>query len=211
MGEDEAVDFIHRHKAEPFFLHLTYNAPHTPLQAPEEEVRPFVETGQFTKAVSTIYGMIHRMDSGVARVLDALRQHCLEQNTILLFTSDDGPQFGGEGEHCTTRFNCQFNGAKGIVYEGGIRVHRRGGAELPGRLRGVRGETQGSHSVLEVPETPEGAGRCLHQASCDRPGPDPANQPLQGAGGGAGERGDSDPWTELETSTPKSSSDLEAG
>jgi len=40
----------------------------------------------------------------------------------VLFTSDNGPQFGGEGDHRTTRFNCQFNGAKGSVYEGGIRV-----------------------------------------------------------------------------------------
>ena len=119
---EEAVRFIERHRAEPFFLHLTYNAPHTPLQAPEEEVRPFAETGQFTKGVSTLYGMIHRVDSAVARILDTLRRHGLEENTIVLFTSDNGPQFGGEGENCTTRFNCQFNGAKGVVYEGGIRV-----------------------------------------------------------------------------------------
>ena len=119
---EEAAAFIERHRAEPFFLHLTYNAPHTPLQAPEEEVRPFAETGQFTKGVSTLYGMIHRVDSAVARILDTLRRHGLEENTIVLFTSDNGPQFGGEGENCTTRFNCQFNGAKGVVYEGGIRV-----------------------------------------------------------------------------------------
>ena len=119
---EEAVHFIERHAAEPFFLHLTYNAPHTPLQAPEEEVRPFAETGQFNRGVSTLYGMIHRVDSGVARILETLRRLGLEENTILLFTSDNGPQFGGQGEDCTTRFNCQFNGAKGVVYEGGIRV-----------------------------------------------------------------------------------------
>ena len=119
---DEAVEFIARHKDEPFFLHLTYNAPHTPLEAPEEEIQPFVEKGQFTKGVSMIYAMIRRMDRGVARILEALKQHGLEENTILLFTSDNGPQFGGEGQDCITRFNCQFNGAKGSVYEGGIRV-----------------------------------------------------------------------------------------
>jgi len=119
---DEAVRFIERHRAEPFFLHLTYNAPHTPLQAPEEDIRPFAETGRFTHGVSTIYGMIRRLDQGVAAVLQVLRQHGLEDNTIVIFTSDNGPQFGGEGEACTTRFNCQFNGAKGSVYEGGIRV-----------------------------------------------------------------------------------------
>jgi len=119
---EEAVGFIERHRDEPFFLHLTYNAPHTPLEAPLEEVQPFLETGQFNKGVSMIYAMLHRMDSGIARILETLRRHGLEDNTLLLFTSDNGPQFGGQGENCTTRFNCHFNGAKGSVYEGGIRV-----------------------------------------------------------------------------------------
>ena len=119
---EEAVGFIERHKDERFFLHLTYNAPHNPWQAPEDEVQPFAETGKFTKAVSAIYGMIHRMDAGVARVLDTLRRLGLEQNTLVLFSSDNGPQFSGQGEDSSHRFNCQLNGCKGNVYEGGIRV-----------------------------------------------------------------------------------------
>jgi arylsulfatase A-like enzyme len=119
---EEAVGFIERHQHEPFFLHVTYNAPHTPLEAPEADIQPFIETGQFTAGVSMLYGMIHRMDSGVARILETLRRCGLEENTILLFTSDNGPQFGGKGDRCLTHFNCQFNGAKGSVYEGGIRV-----------------------------------------------------------------------------------------
>jgi len=55
-------------------------------------------------------------------VLEELKRQGIEDNTLVLFTSDNGPQFGGEGEMCTTRFNCGFNGAKGLVYEGGIRV-----------------------------------------------------------------------------------------
>jgi len=119
---DEAVDFIRRRKGGPFFLNLAYNAPHTPLQTPEDEVRPFAETGKFNRGVSTIYGMLHRMDAGVARVLETLRREGLEDNTIVLFTSDNGPQFGGRGEDCTTRFNCGLHGSKSFVYEGGIRV-----------------------------------------------------------------------------------------
>ncbi len=119
---DEAVQFLERHPHEAFFLHLTYNAPHTPLEAPEDDIRIFAQTGRLNKAVNLLYAMIHRMDSGVARILETLDRLGLTDNTIVLFTSDNGPQFGGEGEDCTTRFNCQFNGAKGSVYEGGIRV-----------------------------------------------------------------------------------------
>ena len=119
---DEAVGFIRQHRREAFFLHLTYNAPHFPFQAPDEEVAPFAEKGEFTRAVSTLYGMIQRMDKGLARLLDELERQGIHENTILLFTSDNGPQFGGQGDRCTTRYNCGFNGAKGSVYEGGIRV-----------------------------------------------------------------------------------------
>lgn len=119
---EEAVQFIRRHRNEPFFLHVTYNAPHTPLQAPDEDVQPFLDTGQFNKGVSTLYGMLKRMDSGVARILETLQQCALADNTIVMFTSDNGPQFGGQGENRLDRFNCQLNGAKGSVYEGGIRV-----------------------------------------------------------------------------------------
>ncbi len=122
VWSEEAVEFINRHKTGPFFLHVTYNAPHTPLQVPEEELTPFVETGKFNRGVSTIYAMIRRMDKGIGRILEALTQNSLEENTIVMFTSDNGPQFGGQGENCTTRFNCQFHGAKGSVYDGGIRV-----------------------------------------------------------------------------------------
>jgi arylsulfatase A len=122
LFSDKAVGFIRRHRDEPFFLHVTYNAPHFPFQAPEEDVAPFREAGQFTTSVSILYGMIQRMDTGIQRILDELERQNLQENTLLLFTSDNGPQFGGIGDRCTTRFNCGFNGAKGTVYEGGIRV-----------------------------------------------------------------------------------------
>jgi arylsulfatase A-like enzyme len=119
---DEAVAFIERHQREPFLLHLAYNAPHFPYQAPEEEVRPFRESGRFSEQVSIIYGMIQRMDKGLARVLHALDRLGLAENTIVLFTSDNGPQFKGEDGESTERYNYGFKGAKGNVYEGGIRV-----------------------------------------------------------------------------------------
>lgn len=119
---EEACGFIERHAREPFFLHLTYNAPHTPLQAPDENLCPFLEDGRFNWGVACIYAMIQRVDQGIACLLAELDRHGIAENTIFLFTSDNGPQFGGQGEACTTRFNCEYNGAKGSVLEGGIRV-----------------------------------------------------------------------------------------
>ena len=119
---DEACDFIQRHCREPFFLHVTYNAPHTPLQVPAAEAEPFMGREALNWAVATLYGMIHRLDSGVGRILETLEQAGLRDNTLVLFTSDNGPQFGGQGNACQDRFNCHYRGAKGSVYEGGIRV-----------------------------------------------------------------------------------------
>lgn len=119
---EEAVGFIERHAKEPFFLHVTYNAPHTPLQVPEEEVAPFLGRTGTNKGVATIYGMIRRMDKGIGRILETLDRLGLRDNTIVLFTSDNGPDFGGQGEDSRRRFNCNYNGAKCLVYEGGIRV-----------------------------------------------------------------------------------------
>lgn len=119
---DEACGFIERHRREPFFLHVTYNAPHTPLQVPAAEAKPFRGREGINWAVATLYGMIHRMDSGVGRLLETLEQAGLRDNTLVFFTSDNGPQFGGRGNACLDRFNCHYRGAKGSVYEGGIRV-----------------------------------------------------------------------------------------
>ncbi len=119
---EESIKFIHRHSNEPFFLHIAYNAPHLPLQAPEADVKPFSNTGRFTKAVSTLYGMIFNMDRGIGHILDALKELKLDDNTIVLFSSDNGPFFGGTGEKCAKRYNAKMNGSKSLVYEGGIKV-----------------------------------------------------------------------------------------
>ena len=120
---DEAVAFIERHQHEPFFLHLSYNAPHTPLQAPAEEVEPFLgRTGVPTPGVAILYGMLARMDRGIARVLETLRERGLEDDTIVIFASDNGPFFGGVGDEALERFGAGLAGSKQDVLEGGIRV-----------------------------------------------------------------------------------------
>lgn len=129
LWTDQAVDFLNRHarREKPWLLTVTYNAPHTPLQCPAEEVDPFRRSGKFNEAVSTLYGMIRRMDRGVERLLETLDQLGQAENTIVLFSSDNGPHFGQVGfpvgaQGSLTRFNCNFNGCKSNVYEGGIRV-----------------------------------------------------------------------------------------
>jgi arylsulfatase A-like enzyme len=123
---DEAVNFIKRHENEPFFLYVAYNAPHSPLQAPAADVQPYVESGQVNQAVATLYGMIQRMDAGIGRILDTLAASGLDDNTIILFTSDNGPWLGndrlGDEMMSMARYNGPFRGMKQDVLEGGIRV-----------------------------------------------------------------------------------------
>lgn len=120
---DEAVNFLKRApKAEPFYLHLTYNAPHTPLQAPEEDIAVFRDRDDLSEAVKTLYAMIRRLDRNVGRLLEKVEQLGLRENTLIIFSSDNGPQFGNEAGSSLDRFNCQLHGAKGSTYEGGIRV-----------------------------------------------------------------------------------------
>jgi arylsulfatase A len=130
---DEAMGFIDRHKDEQFFLHLTYNAPHSPLEAPEEDINYFAQRGDYTKGVSTTYAMILNMDRGIGKLFEKLKQLGLDENTLVVFSSDNGPQFGGQGDMRTDRFNCDLAGSKGNVYEGGIRVP--GVLRWPGRFR----------------------------------------------------------------------------
>ena len=72
--------------------------------------------------MSAIYGMNRRMDAGVGRILEALDRHGLREGTLVPFSSDNGPQFGGQGEASTVRHNGDLQGSKGTVFEGGIRV-----------------------------------------------------------------------------------------
>ena len=124
----EAADFIDRHAGEPFFLSVMFNAPHTPLHAPQEYVTPYVEAG-FSVDVAIVYAMIEVMDRGVEQISEALRRNGVYDDTVFMFTCDNGPAFGVRWDHVppggtgdTTRFNCGLNGAKGSVLEGGVRV-----------------------------------------------------------------------------------------
>lgn len=124
----EASDFVTRHRQDPFFLMLTYNAPHSPLQAPEDIVQPYLESG-LQPGTAITYAMNEVMDQGLGRLLETLDALGLDDNTIVMFSSDNGPAFGLRPDQVppgiepkSPRYNCGFNGQKGSVYEGGIRV-----------------------------------------------------------------------------------------
>jgi arylsulfatase A-like enzyme len=114
---DAAMEFIEQHHEEPFFVYLPTNAPHTPLTIKDEFIEPYRAMG-LSEDVAKIYAMVTNIDDNVGRVLAKLDSLNLAENTIVIFLTDNGPQgFGDE-----VRWNAGLRGAKGTVYEGGIRV-----------------------------------------------------------------------------------------
>ena len=110
---ERSVDFIERHAGKPFFLFVSYNAPHWPFQPPD---RRWVATpeNRLEGTREDYNGMVKRIDDGVGQILDVLEKRGLSENTLVIFTSDNG----GERLSRTAPF---FN-HKATLWEGGIRV-----------------------------------------------------------------------------------------
>jgi arylsulfatase A len=113
---ERAVAFLRRHRERPFFLKLAHYAPHRPLEAPAERVRAYVDKG-YDEKIATIHAMVEVLDRGVGRVREELERLGLARDTVVLFTSDNGPDPIPGG-----RANLGLRGMKYEVYEGGIRV-----------------------------------------------------------------------------------------
>ncbi len=113
---EHAVRFIDNNRNNPFFLYLPHTYPHIPLAA-SERFRG--------KSAAGLYGdVVEEIDWGVGQIMDALRRNRVDNNTLFLFSSDNGPWYLGSPGH--------LRGRKGGTYEGGVRVPCL--ARLPGRI-----------------------------------------------------------------------------
>ncbi|MFC2115929.1 sulfatase-like hydrolase/transferase [Bacteroidota bacterium] len=110
---DEAVDFIKRHKTEPFFCYLAYNAVHSPAQAPAEDIADF-NTGNPSRDI--LMAMLRHLDNGIGDVVRTLKEEGLWENTLLIFLTDNG---GAESMFAN---NSPLRDFKQTNWEGGIRT-----------------------------------------------------------------------------------------
>lgn len=115
----EAVAFIERHRAEPWFLYLAFNAVHTPMQATDDRLAKFPNVAE--KKRRTYDAMMLAMDEAIGRVRSKLAETGLERNTFVLFISDNGgPTMPGTTVNASR--NDPFRGSKRTTLEGGVRV-----------------------------------------------------------------------------------------
>lgn len=113
---DRAVEFLQESKKDkkPFFMFVSYNAPHGPNEAKPEDIARFKNVQGRDRRIYC--AMVYAMDKGVGRILDALKKDGLDRNTIVVFLSDNGG--APEAPSC----NAPFRGAKRQHFEGGVRV-----------------------------------------------------------------------------------------
>jgi arylsulfatase A-like enzyme len=112
----EAVAFIEQQGTQPFFMYLPHYAVHTPLQAPKDRIAAcganVLPKGRHRNA--TYGAMVESLDTACGQVFEALRRKNLDQNTLVIFTSDNGGV-------AMTSSNAPLRGGKGTCYEGGVR------------------------------------------------------------------------------------------
>ena len=111
----EANDFITRHRTQPFFLYLAYNAVHSPMQAPDAYLAKFAHLPDLHRRIFA--AMLAHLDDNIGRLVAHLHTTGLAENTLIVFLSDNG----GPTKELTSS-NAPLRGGKGELWEGGIRV-----------------------------------------------------------------------------------------
>ncbi len=111
----EAAQFIDNQKDKSWFVYLPFNAVHTPMEAPQKYLDRFAKIED--KKRRTFAGMLSAMDDAIGEVLETLRTNKLEENTLVIFFSDNGGPTGAN-----TASNGPLNGFKATVWEGGVRI-----------------------------------------------------------------------------------------
>lgn len=123
---DETIAFIDAHQTEPFFAYFATNAPHTPLEVPEQWIEPYRSIAELGETHARLYGMVTNIDWNIGRILAALDERGLTDNTIVMYTSDHGPctsarDFTQPAER-QVRWNAGLRGEKGSLYDGAVKV-----------------------------------------------------------------------------------------
>lgn len=136
LFEKEALEFIKKNKDRPFFLYLPVTVPHVALQVPEDSLAeykglwddpPYVKGKGYLPQPhphAAYAAMVTRLDRTVGRVLDLLKELAIDDNTLVIFTSDNGPTHDGVGGSDSIFFASAgvLRGFKGSLFEGGVRV-----------------------------------------------------------------------------------------
>ncbi|WP_146453712.1 sulfatase [Rubripirellula tenax] len=112
---DESIDFIKRHADQPFFLCLSYNAVHSPMQADENYRKKFASIDDIHRRIFA--AMLGHLDDSIGQIMGEIENAGLRENTMVIFLSDNG----GPTKELTSS-NAPLRGGKGELYEGGVRV-----------------------------------------------------------------------------------------
>jgi len=143
---ENALDFIRERRDRPFFVYLPLTVPHLSIQVPSESLAEYASTipespyereSNYVEHPSPRAGyaaMVTHMDRGIGQIVDLVRELGLDERTLILFTSDNGPTYDRLGGADSDFFNSTagLRGRKGSVYEGGLRVPLI--ARCPGRI-----------------------------------------------------------------------------